>query len=124
MLHVTINGRRLELPDGGMVLDALRAAAVEVPTLCHDPRLKPVGACRLCIVEVKGWPRPVTACTTPMQDGMEVQTHTPEIEQARRTLLRLLAREYPREPIGRFPEKEFHRYLRAYDVAGGPGHGA
>ncbi|MBI3933554.1 MAG: formate dehydrogenase subunit alpha [Acidobacteria bacterium] len=121
MLHVTINGRGFELPHGGTVLDALHAAAVEVPTLCHDPRLKPVGACRLCVVEVKGWPRPVTACTTPIQEGMEVQTHIPEIEQARRTLLRLLVREYPREMTGRFPDKEFHRYLRAYRLEGESG---
>ena len=118
MFRVTINGRRVKLPEGGVILDALRAAAVEVPTLCHDPRLKPVGACRLCVVEIKGLARPATACNTPIQDGMEIHTHTQEIEQARRTLLRLLAREYPREPMGRFPLKEFHRYLRAYDVAG------
>ncbi|MBI4480326.1 MAG: formate dehydrogenase subunit alpha [Acidobacteria bacterium] len=118
MFRVTINERIVELSDGGVILDALRAAAVEVPTLCHDPRLKPAGACRLCVVEIKGLARPATACNTPIQDGMEIYTHTPEIEQARRTLLRLLAREYPREPMGRFPEKEFHRYLGAYDVQG------
>ena len=116
MLRVMINGKSVQLQDGGLILDALRAAAVDVPTLCHDPRLKPVGACRLCVVEVKGWGRPVTACNTPILDGMEIQTHTPEIEQSRRTLLHLLAREYPLEPVDRFPEKEFHRYLRTYHL--------
>ena len=116
MLRVTVNGRNFDLADGITILDALQAAAVEVPTLCHDPRLKPAGACRLCVVEVKGMARPATACNTPAQNGMEIQTHTPEIEQSWRTLLCLLARGYPPEPFGRFPEKELHRYLRAYQL--------
>jgi formate dehydrogenase major subunit len=116
MLHVTINGRSFTVPEGVTVLDGLQTAAVEVPTLCHDPRLKPVGACRLCVVDIKGWARPATACTTPIQDGMEIQTHTPEIEQSRRTLLRLLAREYPAAAVARFPENQFHRYLKAYNL--------
>ena len=116
MLRVIVNGNPVELPEGGAILDALRAAAVEVPTLCHDPRLKPAGACRLCVVDVKGWARPVTACNTPLQDGMEILTHTPEIEQSRLTLLRLLAREYPSQAVQHFPDKEFHRYLRTYQL--------
>ena len=60
MLRVTVNGRNFDLADGIAILDALQAAAVEVPTLCHDPRLKPAGACRLCVVEVKGMARPAT----------------------------------------------------------------
>jgi formate dehydrogenase major subunit len=117
MFQVTINGQRIELPQGGTLLDALRVVGVEVPTLCHDPRLKPVGACRLCVVEVKGHSHPVTACNTPIDPGMEIHTHTPEIEEARRTLLHLLAHQYPRELVDRFPDKPFHRYLHAYGVA-------
>jgi formate dehydrogenase major subunit len=116
MLHARVNGESVQLADGDTVLDALRAARVEVPTLCHDPRLKPAGACRLCVVEVRGLGRPVAACTTPVWDGMEVASHTPEIEQSRRALLELLARKYPVEPSVRSPEKEFHRYLRAYGL--------
>jgi predicted molibdopterin-dependent oxidoreductase YjgC len=118
MTDVRVNGQGLSVPDGSTVLDALRAASVDVPTLCHDPRLKPAGACRLCVVEVRGLPRPVAACTTAVWDGMEVASHTPEIEQSRRALLQLLARKYSAEPAERFPEKEFHRYLRAYGLLG------
>jgi formate dehydrogenase major subunit len=118
MLRVRVNGQSVQLPNGVTVLDALRAVGVDVPTLCHDQRLKPAGACRLCVVEIRGLARPVAACTTPIWDGMEVASHTPEIEQSRRALLQLLAHKYPAEPSLRFPDKEFHRYLRAYDLAG------
>jgi len=116
MLRVTLNGQAGEFPEGATVLDALRAASIAVPTLCHDPRLKPGGACRLCVVSVKGWPRPVPACSTPLAGGMEIETHTPDLEEGRRASLQLLARDYPREALRQFPEKEFHRYLRAYGL--------
>ena len=115
MVNVTINGKVTELVGCGTVLEALRTAGVEVPTLCHDPRLKPAGVCRLCIVQIDGEQRPVTACSTQVEDGMRIQTHTPEIEHFRRHMLQMLLQDYPAEMIRRFPEKEFHRYVRAYE---------
>lgn len=116
MLRVRINDEKHEFEQGISILDALRLAGIEVPTLCHDERLKPYGGCRLCIVQVKGWPRPVTACNTPLADAMTIETHTPELEQLRRTLIKLLAQHYPAENLRRFPDKEFHRYVRAYGL--------
>jgi formate dehydrogenase major subunit len=117
MLQVTINGRRHEFPAGLTILAALRRVDVDLPTLCHDDRLKPTGACRLCSVEIAGWNRYVTACNTPLADGMEIQSHSPGVEEARRTLLRLLAQDYPAEIAQQFPEKQLHRYLAHYGVA-------
>ena len=117
MLQVTINGQRHEFPVGLTILTALRRLDVHVPTLCHDDRLKPTGACRLCSVEIVGWNRHVTACNTPLTDGMEIQSHSPGVEEARRTLLQLLGENYPAEAARQFPEKEFHRYLANYDAA-------
>ena len=116
MLRVTINGRPHTAPAGVTILRALQTAGVEMPTLCHDPRLTPYGGCRLCVVRVEGQPRPVTSCNTPLADGMVIATHTKELEELRRTLLQLLARGYPAEQVRRFPEKQFHRYLLAYGV--------
>ncbi|MBI2885794.1 MAG: formate dehydrogenase subunit alpha [Chloroflexi bacterium] len=116
MLRVTINGAERQYPEGVSLLEALEQAGVEVPTLCHDPRLAPYGACRLCVVQVDRRPRPVTACNTPLVDGMAVQTHTPALEQERRTLLRLLAQGYPPDALAGAPDKPFHRLLRAYGV--------
>lgn len=115
-MKLGVNGRTLEVPEGSTVLQAARLAGIDVPTLCHDDRLKPAGACRLCLVQVKGLHHFVPACATPVTDGMEVETHTLEIEETRRTLLQLLAEDYPLDTVERWPEKQFHRWLRHYQV--------
>src|SRR3990172_5085937 len=114
MLRVVINERPSECQEGMTILDALRATDVRVPTLCHDNRLKPYGGCRLCLVQVAGWGRPAIACTTALTDGMEIETHTPDIEALRRSLLKLIANKYPEEAYRRDPGKEFHAYIRQY----------
>ena len=116
MLRVTINGKQYEFESSNSILSAVQQARIDLPTLCYDERLEPYGACRLCIVHVEGSPRPVIACNTSLVDGMVIDTHSPELEDLRRTLLRLLAREYPRDAVTRFPNKEFHRYLRDYGL--------
>ena len=123
MMQITINGQLHTVGENGTILTALRAVGVEVPTLCHDVRLKPFGGCRLCLVQVKGLVNPVLSCITTLADGMAIQTHTPEIEQQRRATLQLLAKDYPAAAVEQFPDKQFHRYLRAYGVAGVSGGG-
>jgi formate dehydrogenase major subunit len=112
MLRVVLNGDPCEFEDGTTILDGLRRIGVHVPHLCHDDRLDPVGACRLCLVEVEGIGRPVAACTTPLVDGTVVTTHTPALEAERRTLLRLLAERYPPGAA----DNAFLRELRAYGL--------
>ncbi|NOS72724.1 MAG: formate dehydrogenase subunit alpha [Verrucomicrobia bacterium] len=116
MLQVTINGQSHQFPDGLTINQALGRIAIEVPTLCHDDRLEPYGSCRLCTVEVKGVNGLVTACNTQLRDGLEIQTHSPTVQGVRKTLLGLLAKDYPVEAVAQFPDKQFHRYLREYDV--------
>ncbi len=116
MLQVIINGQPHQFADGLTINEALRQIAVEVPTLCHDDRLEPYGSCRLCAVEVKGLAGLATACNTPLRDGMEILTHSAPVQGVRRTLLGLLAKDYPAEAVTQFPDKQFHRYLREYDV--------
>ncbi len=114
MLRVSINGQTQLCTPGQTVLAALRGAAMQVPALCHDPRLTPIGGCRLCLVEIEGQDRPVTACTTLLTDGMEIRTHTEQLEQLRRTQLRLLARQYPKSAPGDSPSNDFLRLIHAY----------
>ena len=117
MLQVTINNQALEFPAGLTILEALRKIDVDLPTVCHDDRLKPTGACRLCSVEIAGWSHYVTACNTPLANGMSIQTHSPGVEEVRRTLLELLAESYLIDAVAQFPEKEFHRYLTDYGIS-------
>jgi formate dehydrogenase major subunit len=110
--RVVIDGIPHELPDGSSLLHALRSVGVHVPALCHDDRIAPSGACRTCLVRVHGSPKLVTACTTPIVDGMEIETGTPELERARRDVLEMLVRRYPAHAIRLYPDTPFHREIR------------
>jgi formate dehydrogenase major subunit len=116
VLQLSVNGQAQSFKPGATLLEVIGAAGVRIPTLCHDERVAPIGACRLCLVEVQGSPRPVPACNTAASDRMVVQTHTPEIEQTRRTILQLLANQYPAEAAERSPDEPFHRLLSKYGI--------
>jgi formate dehydrogenase major subunit len=116
MPTITINGHDHTVPDGQTLLHALRHAGIDVPTLCHDDRLKPIGGCRLCLVRLAGHDKPVTACNTPVVERMVVETHTPELEDERRALLTWIAQHYPPVAVTAYPDKPFHRLLQRYGV--------
>ena len=117
--RVKIDGGEYEFDAGLSILEAIRAAGGDVPTLCNDERLKPCGNCRMCLVEVEGVGHPLTACNTPLADGMEIRTHTPRLERARRMILKMSARNYPGDAARLFPENKFHRLLGEYGVEAG-----
>jgi len=117
MPRICINDRSVEVPAGTTVLGACQSAGVAVPTLCHDERLKPAGACRLCLVEVAGGTHPVPACCTEATEGLRVTTHSPELEDFRRNELQLLADTHPAAAVAEGPESPFLRWLHHYDVS-------
>ncbi len=94
-ITLTIDGQGVSVPKGATVLDAIRRVGLYVPTLCHDPELKPYGACRLCIVHIEGLRGLPTSCTTPAQEGMVVQTETEEIRKVRKTIMELAIANHP-----------------------------
>jgi predicted molibdopterin-dependent oxidoreductase YjgC len=97
-IALTIDGRQVTAPNGSTILEAARKAGVYVPTLCADSALAPYGACRLCLVEVKGNRRPMLpSCSTPAADGMVVRTSTPLIERTRRNIVELLLSDHPED---------------------------
>jgi formate dehydrogenase major subunit len=116
MINVTINGADYQFTDNLSVLHACRSAGIEIPTLCHDERLKPISSCRICLVEVEGKPRPVTACTTEICEGMKISTHTPALENERRMILRMLAQGHPPDGLKCTAEKPFYRYALQYGL--------
>ena len=73
---MTINGKDVQFQAGQTILEVCRNNGFQIPTLCHDDRLKPYGGCRLCVVEVDGFRRPLASCTTPAEDGMNVVTES------------------------------------------------
>jgi len=94
-VNITIDGRKLTAETGQTVMDAAKAAGIKVPALCHHPALKPIGACRICLVEVARQRTLQPACTFPVMEGMEVKTHSPQVEEARRFALELLLSDHP-----------------------------
>lgn len=97
MIELTIDNNNVTVPEGTSIIEAAKTVGIEIPALCYDPELEVVGACRLCMVEIDGDPRPKTACTTPVRDGMVVSTLTPTIRKIRRELLQLLLDNHPND---------------------------
>jgi len=87
---LTIDGREIRAPPGTTILEAARMEGIYVPALCHHPDLKPIGSCKLCIVSIEGWSTYPTSCTTPVEDGMVVQTITDELQEMRKHTLEML----------------------------------
>jgi predicted molibdopterin-dependent oxidoreductase YjgC len=92
---LTINGQEVRGQSGQTILEVAHAAGIDIPTLCHDPRLEPYGACRMCLVEVEGARGPMASCGTTVRDGMKVQTHTEKIVKMRKFVLELLLTNHP-----------------------------
>ncbi len=93
MIHLTIDDRAIEVPEGRTLLEACREHNIWVPTLCYHPALEPYGACRLCVVEVSkqgGRPRLVASCVYPCEDGAQVRTDSPMVQRSRRVTAELL----------------------------------
>ena len=115
-MQASINGQQYQFEDGISVLDACRSAGIAIPTLCHDARLKPIGSCRMCLVEVEGKSRPVPACNTPLAEGMSISTHSPALENERRMILRMLAQDLPGEALENSSNKPFYRQAVQYGL--------
>ena len=89
-IKIKLNGEELTVPAGQTILEICRARNIYIPTLCHQPDLKPTASCWICIVEVKGARGFVPACSTRVVEGMEIRTDAENVIQARRTGLELL----------------------------------
>jgi NADH dehydrogenase/NADH:ubiquinone oxidoreductase subunit G len=94
-MKAVIDGRPLEIDGQPTIVEAARSLGIEIPTLCYMPRLDPYAACRVCLVEVRGSKNPVTACATPLTDGMEIVTNSAAVRALRREVLDLILSEHP-----------------------------
>jgi len=121
MTTITLNGKTQEVPENTTVLEAARMSGIDIPTLCHHEALGAYGACRLCVVWAEGpaqRPGLTAACTTPVSNGLAVETESAAVESARRVIFQLL--------LGRSPESESLRAMaKRYGVTSTPyGEGA
>ncbi len=97
MVNIKINGVDYQAPAGSTILEACRLAGIRIPTLCYLKDINAIGACRICVVEVKGARSLVAACVYPINEGMEIFTATPKVIESRKTTLELLLSNHKKE---------------------------
>ncbi len=101
MINLTIDGEAVSVEEGTYILQAARVNNIEIPTLCYHPALEPYGACRLCTVEVisRGMSKFVTSCNYPVEEGLVVNTKSPDVIELRKMLIELLLARSPNAEV-------------------------
>ena len=121
MIELTIDGRKVEVPEGTSVYDAAKRLGIEIPVLCHEERMDPVGVCRMCVVDA-GERVLAASCVRPCHDGMEVKTSTDEVETHRKMLTELLMSDQPAVETDpretQLGDNMLHDLARRYDAWG------
>lgn len=97
MVNLKINGQDVSVPAGTTILDAAKVAGIKIPTLCYLRDINAIGACRVCVVEVKGARSLVAACVYPVNEGMEVTTNSAKVIEARRTTVELILSDHNKD---------------------------
>ncbi len=97
MVELTINKIKVKAEQGMTILDAAKSVGISIPTLCHMKDLFPTGACRICSVEVEGQRNLIPSCAYPVYDGMVVETNSPRVRRARKTIVELLVENHPQD---------------------------
>lgn len=117
-VNIKINGMPISVPANYTILEAAREAGIDVPTLCYLKEINEIGACRICVVEVKGARSLATACVYPVNEGMEVFTNTPKVREARKTNLELLLSTHDKKCLScvRSGDCELQRLCKEYQV--------
>ncbi|OGU10040.1 MAG: NADH-quinone oxidoreductase subunit G [Geobacteraceae bacterium GWC2_58_44] len=95
MVSLTIDGKSVQVEGGTTILEAAASVGIKIPTLCWLQKVSPTGACRVCAVEVAGVDRTMTACNTPVKEGISVTTDTPALKEARRKIMELMLVNHP-----------------------------
>ena len=111
--HIIIDSQKVEINEGDTVLQAAEKAGIHIPTLCYHEKIKPYGACRLCLVEIEknGRSKIVASCAYPIEDGIIVHTESQKVEQIRKNLVELYLALFPFNP-------EIKRLAKKYKLSG------
>ncbi|NCA66451.1 MAG: 2Fe-2S iron-sulfur cluster binding domain-containing protein [Clostridia bacterium] len=100
MINLKVNGMPISVPEGTTVLDAAKSIGIKIPTLCYLRDINAIGACRICVVEVKGARSLVASCVFPVSEGMEVVTNSNKVLDSRKTTLELLLSDHDKNCLG------------------------
>ena len=118
MINIKINGMPYSVPNGITILEAARYAGIEIPTLCYLKKMNEIGACRICMVEVKGARSLVSACVFPVNEGMEISTNSEKVRASRKTTLELILSTHNRKCLScvRSGDCELQKLCKEYGV--------
>ena len=94
-VNLIVDGKKVTAPAGTLLIEACKSAGIEVPSFCYYPNLSLQGACRMCLVKIEKMPKLQTACTTVISEGMIVTTDSPEVKQARKSMIEMLLGNHP-----------------------------
>lgn len=108
LVNIKINGMPLRVPEGITILEAAKYANIEIPTLCYLKDINKLGACRVCLVEVKGAKSLVASCVYPVNEGMEVQTNTPKVRKSRKSTLELIVSDHRKDCLSCVRSSQCH----------------
>jgi len=96
-IKLEINGKPVTVKEGTTILKAAQKVNIKVPVLCYHPDLPAWAACGICVVKIAGTAKMLRACSTPVEEGMKIVTHDPEIVQIRRTVIELILSTHPND---------------------------
>ena len=96
MIHVTINGKPVEVSEGSTIMEAAETVGIRIPSLCHMKNVHQYGSCRICVVEVEGMKNLQASCMAKVREGMVIRTHSPKVLAARKVLYELLLSNHQR----------------------------
>jgi formate dehydrogenase major subunit len=116
MPSVKIDNRIFSFEEGMHILELLQNNAIKIPALCYDDRLSLSSVCRSCLVKINGEPHWQPSCRTLLSDGMEIETTSLEIENYRKDIIRMMAKNYSQSAVKEFPQKDFHYWLDHYNI--------
>lgn len=118
MVKAWINDIPVEVPEDTTILEAAQTVSIKIPTLCNHPDLKPSAACGICVVKIKGMAKMPRACCTPIEDGMHIITHDPDIVDARKTVVDLILSNHPNECLtcGRNTNCELQDVMASFGI--------
>lgn len=117
-VNIKINGQDIKAPKGSTILEAAKLAHIDIPTLCYLKEINEIGACRICVVEVKGARSLVASCVFPVNEGMEVWTNTPKVIESRKRTLELILSDHDKKCLSciRSGECELQKLCKDYKI--------
>ena len=118
MVNIKINGMDYSVKAGSTILEAAHEVGIDIPTLCYLKDINAIGACRICVVEVKGAKSLVAACVYPVNEGMEIFTHSPKVLKSRKMTLELILSTHERKCLScvRGGDCELQRLCKEFGV--------